>query len=138
MFIGQSDQMGGPHNFYLKGLDGAYIETSSDTIKMGLDNKAFVLDYAYDDTEYWSYWHNYLGGTLYFDVDVSDVECECAAGVFLVELDAANNCGWEQKNLGETPQCASIDVMEANKHGLRTQTLPCEFGICDENNQCAA
>jgi hypothetical protein len=79
-----------------------------------------------------------LGGTLYFDVDVSDVECECAAGVFLVELDAANNCGWEQKNLGETPQCASIDVMEANKHGLRTQTLPCEFGICDENNQCAA
>ena len=71
MFIGQSSKMGGPHNFYVKGLDGAYLETSNDKMSMGLDNKAFILDYAYDDSESWSYWHDYLGGTLYFDVDVS-------------------------------------------------------------------
>ena len=144
MFVGHSSEMGGPHNFYVKGLDGAYLETENDnvndisSIKIGLDNKAFVLDYAYDDSEYWSYWHGYLGGTLYFDVDVSSVECECAAGVFLVELDAENNCGWEEKMPGETPQCASIDIMEANKHGFNTQNLPCEFGVCDENSQCPA
>jgi len=31
--------------------------------------------------------HNYLGGSLKFNVDVSDVGCNCAAGVFLVHLD---------------------------------------------------
>ena len=87
----------------MRGLDGSYLETSDDTIEMGLDNKAFVLEYEYDDSEFWSYWHEYLGGTLTFDVDVSKVECECAAGVFLVELDANNNCGWDAKNPGETP-----------------------------------
>jgi hypothetical protein len=30
---------------------------------------------------------NYLGGVLKFDVNVSDVGCNCAAGVFLVALD---------------------------------------------------
>jgi len=34
-----------------------------------------------------AYKHKYLGGTLKFDVNVSDVGCNCAAGVFLVTLD---------------------------------------------------
>ena len=136
MFTGQSTQLGGQHEFYVKGLDGAYLVTSGDTIDIGIDNRAFVLDYPYDDDEFWSYWHNYFGGTLYFDVDVSNVGCECAAGIYLVELNSAQNCGWEAKQDGETPQCASIDVMEANSKGFRTQSLPCEFGVCDETSKC--
>ena len=80
---------------------------------MGLDNRAFILDYPYDDTTYWAYWHYYLGGPLQFDVDVSSVGCECAAGVYLVELND-DYCSWDSKSRGETPQCATIDVMEAN------------------------
>lgn len=134
MFIGTSSELG-VHEFYVKGLDGAYLETEDDCMKVGLDNRAFVLDYKYDDSYYWSYWHNYLGGTLMFDVDVSSVECECAAGVFLVELND-DHCSWDEKAAGETPQCASIDIMEANKHGFKTESNPCPFGVCDDESQC--
>ena len=27
--------------------------------------------------------------------------------------------------------------MEANKYGFKTQSLPCEFGVCDEESQCS-
>jgi hypothetical protein len=66
---------------------------------MGENNKAFVLDYAFDDSTYWSYWHYYLGGTLEFDVDVSEVGCKCAAGVYLVELND-DRCSWDAYSPG--------------------------------------
>lgn len=37
---------------------------------------------------------------------------------------------------GVTPQCASVDIMEANIWGFKTQSSPCEFGECDQANQC--
>ena len=37
---------------------------------------------------------------------------------------------------GVTPQCASVDIMEANIWGFKTQSSPCEFGNCDQANQC--
>ena len=121
----------------MKGLDGKDLETMDDKIEMGLNNRAFVTDQPYDDSTYWAYWHKYIGGTLMFDVDVSNVDCECAAGVYLVELND-EHCSWNEKSPGETPQCATVDVMEANKHGFRAQSLPCEFGVCDEESQCSA
>jgi hypothetical protein len=136
MFIGDSSTYG-IYEFWLRGLDGAYLDTSDDRIEMGLNNRAFVLDNPYDDSTYWSYWHKYLGGTLKFDVDVNLVDCECAAGVYLVELND-DHCSWNAKSPGETPQCATIDVMEANKHGFKARSLPCEFGVCDEETQCSA
>ena len=135
-FIGNSSSLG-LWEFYVRGLDGKYLETKDDSITMGLNNRAFVLDYAMDDTTYWSYWHQYNGGTLMFDVDVSNVGCECAAGVYLVELDE-DHCSWNEKRRDEKPQCATIDVMEANQHGFKTQSMPCEFGVCDEESQCSA
>jgi hypothetical protein len=135
-FIGDSSHYG-IWEFFVRGLDGRHLETQDDSIEMGLNNRAWVLDYAIDDTTYWAYWHNYRGGTFQFDVDVSSIGCECAAGVYLVDLND-DYCSWDSKNSGETPQCATIDVMEANQHGFKTQSLPCEFGVCDEESQCSA
>jgi hypothetical protein len=135
-FIGEATHYG-IWEFYMRGLDGKYLETKDDQIEMGLDNRAFILDYALDDSTYWAFWHYYIGGTLQFDVDVSSVGCECAAGVYLVELND-DYCSWDSKSRGETPQCATIDVMEANQHGFKTQSQPCEFGVCDEESQCPA
>ena len=55
---------------------------------------------------------NYLNSTLKFDVNVSDVGCNCAAGVFLVNLND-DSC-----NQGESPQCSIVDVMKANDSGF--------------------
>ena len=51
---------------------------------------------------------------------LATLEAERMIPVYLVELDAGSNCGWDGKQPGETPQCASIDIMEANKFGFRT------------------
>lgn len=87
-FWGYSDLFwDGDWEFYVKGLDNRHLTTSDRTIEMGYNNRAFILDYPYDDGTYWSYWHQYLGGSLDFDVDVSEIPCACAAGVYLAELD---------------------------------------------------
>jgi hypothetical protein len=61
-------------------------------IEMGLDNRAFVLTEANYSTNK-AFKPNYLGGTLKFDVDVSNLGCNCATGVFLVALDE-EKCNW--------------------------------------------
>lgn len=69
---------------WVKGLDGQDLETDGDVVRMGYNNRAWVTDFADDESVYWAYWHPYLGGTLSFDVDLSMVSCDCAAGIYLV------------------------------------------------------
>lgn len=56
---------------------------------------------------------NYLGGSLKFDVNVSDVGCNCAAGVFLVALDG-QKCNMGEYDSDSPPECPTIDIMKAN------------------------
>jgi len=56
---------------------------------------------------------NYLGGNLKFDVNVSDVGCNCAAGVFLVALDG-EKCNTGEYESDSPPECNTIDIMKAN------------------------
>ena len=66
-----------------------------------------------------------------FDVNVSDVGCNCAAGVFLVNLDD-DQCKWgNYDELDTRPQCPTVDVMVANKSGFNTEAHVCENGACD-------
>ena len=79
---------------------------------MGYNNRAWVLDYPSDETTYWSYWHDYLGGTIKFDVNLASASCQQAAGMYLVQADD-ENCSWKAKSGGD-PQCARVELMEAN------------------------
>jgi hypothetical protein len=101
---------------------------------MGLDNRAFVLTEA-DYSTNKAFKPKYLGGTLKFDVDVSDLGCNCAAGVFLVALDE-DKCNWGSYEGTSQPQCPTVDVMVANTKGFATAGHPCESGSCDATNQC--
>lgn len=99
------------------------------------NNKAFVLDYPFDDSVFWTYNNKYQGGSLTFDVDVSSVGCGCAAGVYLAALND-DECSWNSYPVGTKPQCPSIDIMEANTHGFVTAPHPCENGECEAESQC--
>jgi len=134
-FVGFSDDIGGSWEFFVKGLDNQHLKTEDDCIEIGQNNKAFVLDYPMDDSTWWSYKHKYAGGSVAFDVDVSDVGCACAAGVYLAKVDDVQ-CGWDAYDQGVTPQCGTVDLMEANIWGFNTQSLPCEFGECEAQSQC--
>jgi hypothetical protein len=121
-------------SYYLKGRDGQVLCTDGNQIEMGLDNRAFVLTEAnYSANK--AFKPKYLGGTLKFDVDVSDLGCNCAAGVFLVALDG-DKCNWGSYEAPDQPQCATVDVMKANTKGFATASLNCENGSCDVANQC--
>ena len=72
---------------FVKGLDGQSLSTVDTTVNMGYNNRAIVTDFPYDDYVYWAYWHELLGGSFSYNVDVSNVDCACAAGAFFVNLD---------------------------------------------------
>ena len=125
------------YEFYVRGLDGRDLTTQDRAITMGSNNRAFILDFPYDDTCYWAYEHFFLGGSMSYDVDVSQVSCDRAAGLFLVQMDD-EDCSWFPQPSDYVPQCASLDVMTANKHGFAIEAHPCEFGQCDNESLCKA
>ena len=94
-----------------------------------------MLDYPYDDSTYWAYKHDYLGGSVTFDVNVKEVGCGCAAGVYLAALND-ETCGWGAVEPNTTPQCATIDLMEGNTQGWHAGALPCENGSCETEGRC--
>lgn len=69
-----------------------------------------------------------------YNVDVSQVGCQCTAGLYLVSLND-ETCSWDPKDEGVTPQCATIDIMENNIWDYASQSNPCEFGSCDVDSQ---
>ena len=75
---------------------------------------------------------NYLGGTLRYDVNVSDVGCNCAAGVFLVALDG-DKCTMGEYEKDSPPDCPTINVMKANKEGFKTQSH-CHGNFCNSES----
>ena len=92
----------GEWQFYVKGIQGSHLETDYDTITMHENNRAFVLDYPFDESVFWAYNNKYLGGSVTFDVDISSVGCGCAAGVYLTKLDD-DQCSWNSYEAGTKP-----------------------------------
>ena len=117
----------------LNGVKGQTLTTSGDSLKISENNRAFFLKDASEKVEL-AYKHNYLGGSISFDVDIADVGCGCTAGVYLAAIDEKFN--FKDLDEGVTPTCSSIDLMEADIWGLKTQTSACKNGVCSDANMC--
>lgn len=136
--MGYTDQAGYSPSWemFVKGLDSSTLSTSGTEMTMGLNNRAFVVtEDTYNNEVYSTYDHDLLGGSFTFTADMSEVDCACAAGVFGANLDD-ETCSWNTMPEGDNPQCASIDIMMANKFGFMTASNPCAFGSCDATSQC--
>merc|ERR1740138_661462 len=57
---------------YVEGIYGSYLDTIDFDMWMGPNNRVWVMDYPYSDDTYYAYMHNLIGGSVEFDVDVSD------------------------------------------------------------------
>lgn len=125
---------GPEYDMALQGLEGRSLTTEDATAYMGPENRAFL---AIDSSNTWDshYKHNLIGGSMKFEVDVNDVDCACAAGVFAVNTDY-DQCMYDAYEQNVTPQCASIDIMEANIFGFNVQSQSCEFDFCDPSATC--
>jgi hypothetical protein len=70
-----TDYYGGDWGMTAMGLPGKELTSSGSTVTMGNNNRAWILDYPNDEDIYWSYWHDYLGGTFEFEVDLAEIGC---------------------------------------------------------------
>jgi hypothetical protein len=66
------------------------------------NNRAFLFNDYNTLNEGTTMKKSYLGGTLEFDVELNEVECACAAGVFLTALDG-DKCRLGTYDLDEEP-----------------------------------
>lgn len=129
-----SDMEGGDFITYVKGLDGQCLETEGSGMKMGENNRSWIHAFATTESDSAAYKHYYLGGTLEYEVDLSQVECACASGVYLVDS-STEGCSWDAKEGSMSPQCSRVEVMEANKLGFTAASYPCEFGVCSNRSK---
>lgn len=92
------------------------------------NNSAMFLKNSMDDGMAAVYKPGVRGGSVSYDVDLSQTDCGCVAGVYLVNIGE----GCQQDPMAtKNPQCQSIDVMQANMYGFNVQAHPCANGTCD-------
>lgn len=134
-FDAYTDYYGGDWKMTALGLGGdKKLESNGSAVTIGASNRAWILDYPNDESIYWSYWHDYHGGTFEFDVNLADIGCTQAAGMYLVQADD-EQCSWKAKEDGTEPQCSRVELMEANIYGFKVAGFPCEFDSCTAGAQ---
>jgi len=111
------------------GLPGKELSSSGSTVTMGSNNRAWILDYPNADDVWWAYWHDYLGGTFEFEVDLAEIGCGQSVGMYLVQADN-DACSWNAKGEDVDPQCSRVELMEANTYGFKASSFPCDFDSC--------
>ena len=114
-------------NKYLSTKDWSIANTSSNFLYFEGNNSLYLRDKeCMKDRAMFK--PQLRGGSFEFDVNVSNQESGCVAGIYLVNTDD-HSCGEVVQN--GIPMCKSIDVMQANKYGFETKAHPCSNGTCD-------
>ena len=108
------------------------VDNLGNGIAVGMNSNVFIHDYPYDG-QYWAYKPALRGGSIEYDVDLSDFDCGCVAGLYMVKMDD-ESCSEGAKT--GTPQCPHIDIMQANPWGFNASAHPCANGQCDGQSQC--
>ena len=97
---------------------------------------------------------NLLGGSIEWDVDLSDHECGCIAAFYLVSMPGKHDdgslwmdtdgWGYCDANQVDGNWCPEFDLMEANKWSWATTPHKCDapndkghYYHCDQGGQCA-
>ena len=92
--------------FRTNGVDSIEVE----------ENKAVFIKAQNSAETSAMYTPSLLGGSVQFTTDVSQIDCGCVSGAYLVQTGA--ECG-EDPLTGE-PTCPNIEIMQANKFGFNT------------------
>ena len=94
-----------------------------------------------------------LGGSMEYDVDLSQAGCNCDASVYMIAMPAKNadgsyraasdgGMGYCDANKVGGAFCPEFDIMEANKHAFRTTNHHCSepsnghYDWCDRAGTC--
>lgn len=115
---------------YVKGIDNHDLRVENNRIWLGDNNRSWIHEKNSTTTELpYPYYHDYMAGTLQVTVDLSEVECSCATGLYLVDT-SMPGCDSNSIDGAEAPQCSRIELMEANKYGFSTALSVCDSSDC--------
>ena len=120
---------------------------------MGFNGRAYFSNtQMFDKSQFFA--PNLLGGSMEYDVDLSQVGCNCNAALYLIEMPAKNANG--SFRAGESDGmyycdanqiggafCPEFDIMEANIFAYRAVNHHCDdpsnghYSWCDREGSCA-
>ncbi len=91
---------------------------------------------------------NMLGGSLEYDVDLSQVGCGCVTALYTILMPAVDYeedpFAYCDANQVDGHWCPEFDIMEANKYSYRATGHTCdepnlqgEYSNCDRHGQCS-
>ena len=129
---GVSVSKGEPFERFFVEIDGFHTEryivsdqdvTGGDSLVLPNESRAILSYGPYLNAEgFWK--ENLLGGSVEYDVDLSQIECGCIASLYMVLLPAKSKDGWYVKggdgyyycdsNGNGGSFCPEFDIMEAN------------------------
>lgn len=115
---------------YVKGIDNHELWVEENQVVLGENNRSWIHQMNSATSEQPSpYLHDYVAGTLAVTVDLSEVECSCATGLYMVDT-SMPGCDSDSIDGAEAPQCSRIELMEANKYGFTTALSVCDASGC--------
>ena len=98
---------------YLRTTPTSVFKVSGDEVQIE-NNKSVFMKKSNDWETSAMYKPSLLGGSVSYGMNVSDIDCGCVSGLYLVQTGADCN---EDERTG-TPSCPVIEVMQANKSGF--------------------
>ena len=133
-----------------------WCTSDGDKYTCNMNNRGFIVDEAaLDQTSPKFFTPNLLGGSVEWDVDMSQHECGCFNTFYTIKAPAKNSDGsmWNSDgyfycdaNIGNAggPFCPEFDLQEGNKFSWATTPHMCNvptsqgfYDWCDGSGQCA-
>lgn len=115
------------------------------SISYGYNERMYLSTSEYNDTSLY-FKPNLVGGSLEYDVDVSQVGCGCISALYTVLMPGKDNnedpfqyCDGNQVG---GYWCPEFDIQEANKYAFHTTLHSCDtptdgvYNKCDKSGQC--
>ena len=111
-----------------------FTGTGGDKIEIPFGGRLYLSNsYSLDPENYFK--PNFLGATVEYEVDLSQLECNCVAAFYLVSMpgkkaDGSDDPSEDMKYYCDANQvggvyCPEFDIMEANTYSYRSTPHPC-------------
>lgn len=127
--------------------DRSWSEAETDGAELGFDynNRMYLsTQQEFDKTKYFT--PNMLGGSVEYDVNLSEVGCGCVAALYTVLMPSVDEnvdpFGYCDANRIGGHWCPEFDVMEANMYSFHTTAHKCDAPVdgvydnCDRGGTC--
>ena len=134
---------------YVQYPNWASATTSGSSFSYNYNNRMYLSTSPTLDPQSF-YKPNLLGGSMEYDVDLSQVSCGCVSALYTVLMPAADNNVQDPFKYCDANQvgghwCPEFDIQEANRHAFHATAHECDapssngvYHNCDRGGECTA